>query len=105
MKNYKVKIEPEALVDIQEITEWYNKQQPGVGKRFQNTAIKQINKLNKGPHIYAIRYKRIRCVGVKKFPYMVHFFINEETETVEILSVISTYRDPKIWLEKTCKRK
>lgn len=34
MNKYKVKIEPEALADIQGITDWYNKQQAGLGKRF-----------------------------------------------------------------------
>ena len=46
MKKYKVKIEPEALVDIQEATDCYNEQQPKLGKRFQNATIKQINSLN-----------------------------------------------------------
>jgi plasmid stabilization system protein ParE len=103
MKKYKVKIEPEALADIQEITDWYNEAQAGLGKRFLNTAIKQINSLNKDPQIYAIRYKEIRCVVVKKFPYMAHFYINEEDNTVEVLAMISTDRNPKIWKEKTSK--
>jgi plasmid stabilization system protein ParE len=104
MKKYKVKIEPEALSDIQEITDWYNEAQAGLGKRFQNTAIKQINSLNKDPQIYAIRYKEIRCMLVKKFPYMVHFFINQETSAVEVLAVISTDRNPKIWEQRTEKQ-
>ncbi len=53
---YTVKIDPEALNDIQGITIWYNEQQPGLGRRFQTTAVKQINSLNRNPHIYAIRY-------------------------------------------------
>ncbi len=71
MKQYKVKIEPEALADIQEITDWYNDQQAGLGKRFQQTAIGHINSLSKDPQIYAIRYKEIRCVLVNKFPYKI----------------------------------
>ncbi len=101
MKKYSVKIEPEAFADIQEITDWYNEQQAGLGKRFQNTTIKQINSLNKNPQIYAIRYKEIRCVVIKKFPYMAHFYINDKNNTVEVLAVISTDQDPKIWMEKT----
>ena len=101
---YNVKIEPEALSDIQDITNWYNEQKSGLGKRFQKTVIKQIDTLDKNPNIYAIRYKQIRCVLVKKFPYMVHFFINDDTITVEVLAIISTNRNPKIWLEKTSKR-
>ncbi len=101
MKKYQVKIEPDALVDIQEISDWYNDQQTGLGKRFQKTAIKSINSLSANPQIYAFRYKEIRCVIIKKFPYMAHFYINDENNTVEVLAVISTGRNPKIWQEKT----
>jgi plasmid stabilization system protein ParE len=98
---YKVKVEPQALSDIQDITNWHNNKQTGLGKRFQNTVIKQINGLSKNPHVCAIRYKEIRCLLIKKFPYMAHFYINEEGRTVEVLAVISTSRNPKIWTEKT----
>lgn len=103
MKKYKVKIEPEALADIQEITDWYNVAKAGLGKRFQKTTIKHINSLSKDPQIYAVRYKEIRCVVIKKFPYMAHFYVNDENNTVEVLAVISTDRNPKIWQEKTNK--
>jgi plasmid stabilization system protein ParE len=103
MKRFKVKIEPEALADIQEITDWYNEKKAGLGRRFQKTAIKQINSLNKDPQIYLIRYKEIRCMIIKKFPYMAHFYVNDENNTVEVLAVISTERNPKIWKEKTGK--
>lgn len=101
MKKYNVKIEQEALSDIQEITDWYNEQQSGLGARFQKTAIQQINSLYKVPLLYAIRYKEIRCMVIKKFPYMAHFYINNENNTVEVLAVISTDRNPKLWEEKT----
>ncbi len=103
MKKYKVKIEPEALTDIQEITDWYNEQQSGLGRRIQKAIIQHINVLNKTPQIYAIRYREIRCVIIKKFPYMVHYYINKKNNTVEILAVISTERNPKIWQDKTKK--
>lgn len=98
---YKVKIEPDALTDLQDIANWYNEAQARLGKRFLDTAIKQINSLSTNPQIYTIRYKEIRCMLVKKFPYMVHFFINEASHCVEVLAVISTFRNPKIWEEKT----
>jgi hypothetical protein len=98
---YKIKIAPAALADIQEITNWYNEKHSGLGKRFQNITINQINNLSKNPHIWAIRYKEIRCLLVKKFPYMAHFYINEDTKTAEVLAVISTSRNPKIWMVKT----
>lgn len=104
MKIYNLKIEPEAISDIQEITDWYNEQQAGLGKRFKETVIQQINSLNKDPQIYAVRYNDIHCIGLNKFPYMAHFYINDKSNTVEVLSVISTSRNPKIWREKTSKQ-
>lgn len=101
MKKYKVKIEPQALADIQEITDWYNEQQIGLGGRFQKTVIKHINSLCKDPQVYAIRYKEIRCMNIKKFPYMTHFYINDANNTVEVLAVISTSRNPVTWQKKT----
>ena len=35
MTKFKIKIEPEALKDIQEATAWYNEQLQGLGSRFQ----------------------------------------------------------------------
>ena len=101
MKKYKVMIEPEALSDIQDITNWYNETQAKLGKRFLDTTIAKINRLSKDPQIFAIRYQEIRCMQVPKFPYMIHFYINEKTNIVEVLAVISTNRNPKIWEERT----
>jgi mRNA-degrading endonuclease RelE of RelBE toxin-antitoxin system len=103
MNKYKVRIDTEAITDINGITSWYNDRQSGLGGRFQKTVVRQINALKKNPQIYAIRYKDIRCISLKKFPYMVHFFINEDTKTVEVLAIISTDRNPKIWTVKTGK--
>jgi plasmid stabilization system protein ParE len=101
MKNYSLKIAPEVLADIQDITDWYNQQKVGLGAKFQKTAISHIGKLGKNPHGYAIRYHNIRCILVRKFPYLIHFYINEATKIVEVLAVISTDRNPKVWEKKT----
>jgi plasmid stabilization system protein ParE len=101
MIKFKIKIDPEALADIREITDWYNEQQTDLGKRFQKTLINQIDSLEKSPEIYAIRYNKIRCMIVKRFPHMVHFYINEKLRIVEVLAVIHTNRNPKIWSKKT----
>ena len=79
MKNYSIQIAPEALVDIQDITDWYNQYKADLGAKFQKTAINHIGKLSKNPHAYAIRYHKIRCILVRKFPYLIHFYINEAT--------------------------
>ncbi|HEY3369433.1 MAG TPA: type II toxin-antitoxin system RelE/ParE family toxin [Prolixibacteraceae bacterium] len=103
MSKYRITIDTEALYDIQDIANWYDMQKAGFGKRFQNTIIKQIEELADNPKVFAIRYKEIRCMLVKKFPYMVHFYLNPKNSTIEILAVISTVRNPNVWEEKTAR--
>jgi plasmid stabilization system protein ParE len=101
MKKYRIKIASDALSDIREIKYWYDSQKISLGNTFKDTVIKQINGLTENPQIFAIRYEEIRCMLVRKFPYMVHFYINQKISIVEVLAVISTDRNPKIWEEKT----
>jgi plasmid stabilization system protein ParE len=94
---YKLKINEEALQDIQEITDWYNAQVGGLGSRFQKQAKSQINSLKNNPDIYVNRYDDVHCMLIKKFPFLVHFTINDNAFIVEIFAVIHTSRNPKIW--------
>jgi len=97
MHAYKIKVFPDALVDIQKATDWYNEQSHGLGTRFQKQAIKQINKLSQTAESFTVRYDNVRCMVIKKFPLMVHFLIEEET--VIIFALFHTSRNPKIWDE------
>ena len=101
MKKFSIKIDSDALHEIRNITFWYDSQKTGLGDRFQKTVIKQIEALAENPQIFAIRYKEIRCMLVNKFPYMVHFYLNSKNSTIEVLAIIGTDRNPKVWEEKT----
>jgi len=95
--NYKIKIDKDALLDIQEIINWYNSELQGLGARFQKQTVLQINALKKNPFIHAIRYDDIRCIVIKRFPFMIHYAVNDKEKTVAIFAVIHTSRNPKIW--------
>jgi plasmid stabilization system protein ParE len=97
---YKVKIDQEALLDIQEIIEWYNEQAQGIGARFFKQITSQINALKKAPFVYANRYEDVRCMIIKKFPFMVHYMIDSSQKTIVIFAIFHTSRNPKIWEER-----
>ena len=86
--SYKIKIDKDALIDIQEIIEWYNCELQGLGVRFHKQIIVQINALKKRPFIHAIRYEEIRCVVVKKFPFMIHYVLNETEKMVTMPKIV-----------------
>ncbi len=95
MMKYKVQIDEEALTDIQEVTDWYNEQLQGLGSRFLKQTKLQINSLKMDAEIYTNRYADVRCMLIKKFPFMVHYTI--DNLTVKIFAVLHTSRNPKIW--------
>jgi hypothetical protein len=37
---------------------------------------------------------------ISKFPFMVHFVVDEREELVEVFAVYHTSRSPKIWEER-----
>jgi mRNA-degrading endonuclease RelE of RelBE toxin-antitoxin system len=96
---YKIIIDKDALHDIQAVTDWYNTRLTGLGKKFQSQVKSQINSLKHNPNIYSIRYNEVRCLIVKKYPYMVHFKVDDKNLKVEIFAVIHTSRNPEIWDE------
>ncbi len=94
--SYKLVIKPEVFEDIQQAIDWYNSRQKGLGEKFFNAVQQEYNNIRKNPG-YQIRYDNIRCLPVRKFAFMIHFFVQEKSRTVIIMGVISTYRDPATW--------
>lgn len=103
MKFYKVKINIDALSDIQQATDWYNKRLPELGTRFQKNVKRQINTLKHSAVNYSIRYNNVRCMLIKRFPFLVHFIIDEANLVVEVFAIFHTSRNPQIWEQRTKK--
>jgi mRNA-degrading endonuclease RelE of RelBE toxin-antitoxin system len=100
LSEYKIKIDPEAIEDIQLATDWYNNQIPGLGNRFQEQVKTQVNYLKSNPLGYAIRYKNVRCALVRKFPFLIHFEVDDKAKIVSIYALFHTSRNPKIWIKR-----
>ncbi|MGV8137015.1 MAG: hypothetical protein AB2L20_17525 [Mangrovibacterium sp.] len=93
---FRIKIEPEAHLDIQEGIDWYNEQQSGLGRKFHFEVKVFIEKLKINP-FFQLRYNDVRCLPLKQYPYMIHFTVDKERRVVTIRAVIKTSRTPKIW--------
>ena len=94
MRRYKVFISSHAYDDIQKAINYYNDKQRGLGKKFHLAVKSTISKLRSNP-FYQIRYDEVRCLSVKRFPFMLHFTIDETTESVFVYAVIHTSLDPE----------
>jgi toxin ParE1/3/4 len=96
MKTFNVIFSPVAIDDAEQAVDYYEKKQTGLGKRFAAQLLLTLNTIKRNPFFASIRYDDIRCAGIKKFPYLVHYHINEEELLVTIIAVYSTYREP-LW--------
>ncbi len=86
---YSIVVEPRALADIQQAIDYYDEQQEGLAGKFIDTLEKYFSTIGKNP-FYQIRYNKVRCLPLKKFPFMIHYFIDEKIKTAFIVSVFHT---------------
>lgn len=93
-KKFTVLFQNEALLHLQKAIDYYNIQQPKLGKRFALIVKKTANQLEINP-FFQIRYDNIRCLPVDKFPFMLHFIVNEEQKWVRIYAILHTSLNPE----------
>ena len=96
MKKYKVIFSPNALKDIEEAVIYYNGQQKNLGKKFAREVQSTLKSIKDNPFYSSIRYDDIRCAVVSVFPFLIHYHVERDINTVKILSVYNTYRQP-LW--------
>ncbi|MCF8303256.1 MAG: type II toxin-antitoxin system RelE/ParE family toxin [Bacteroidales bacterium] len=96
---YEIVIAPLALHDIQDAIDYYDKKQYGLGERFENSLHKELTKLERTPH-FQLRYDKVHCLPMKKFPFMIHYTIDSNTRQVIIQAVFHTSLYPGRWKER-----
>ena len=87
-------VKPPAEVDIIEAAQWYESEKIGLGEQFIKAVDDKLLLIDDNPNLYQVRYKSARLALIKRFPFAIHYTI--EQETVYILAVLSTSRNPKI---------
>lgn len=87
-----------AQQDIHKAAFYYKQIQPKLAKEFVREVRLVGAFLCKRPVAFQIRNNPpVRCVPLRKFPFMIHYFPIEKTKQVVILAVLHTLDDPKKW--------
>lgn len=93
--SFKVVFEPEAEFEIISAFNWYEEQSFGLGGEFFR-AIKQSEAaLLRNPFLYQVQYKDVRRAFLRRFPYALHYVVEENT--VSVIACFHFRRDPKNW--------
>lgn len=96
MTSFKIKIETFAKLDIQEGIRWYNSKKKGLGKEFHQE-VKDHFDILKEIMFFQVRYGEVRSLPLKRFPYMIHYSVDEEKELIIVRAVFNTHKSPEIW--------
>jgi len=93
---YKIKITPSAFNDLQNSIDYYNKQQKGLGKKFNTTIQTTFTQLKKVPASGSFMYDTVRYRVIKKFPYIILYELTDHN-TIAVYRIFNTSQNP-FWL-------
>lgn len=86
----------EVETDVHKAKTWYKEQKEGLEIEFADAIEKAIERIVDMPQVFSIRYKKVRIAHPKRFPYNIHFYIDEPNTAVVITAIVHSKRHPKI---------
>lgn len=91
-----VKLLKRAELELIDSCDWYEKQQKGLSLRFRKEIKKSLESINSDPLLYAKRYDtELRFSLLKKFPFIIIYWYDARINTVFVVSIFHTNRNPE----------
>jgi plasmid stabilization system protein ParE len=87
----KVKLSTKASLDIRQGIKYYNKQQAGLGRKFEKSIKRTINRIQQLPEAASFATSEARYKPVEKFPYIILYVFDEKN--IRIARVFNTHLD------------
>jgi len=97
-KNFSLIISDEAYLDIADTFTWYDAIEEPLGKKFIISFESSLNTLLNNPLSYHVRYKNVRIIFMKRFPYGIHYVI--DGNILKVIAVFHTSRNPQNWEDR-----
>jgi toxin ParE1/3/4 len=90
---YQVYFTNEAKIDLIDAVKWYKSVKLELGKNFLSSVRHKVKILNRQPEIFQIKYNQVRTLKIGKFPYLLHYKIDNIHQQVIILAILHTASD------------
>jgi toxin ParE1/3/4 len=91
--DFKLIVSPRAQKEIFKSIDFYALDSNWTPLNFIIAIEKAYKVLAQNPYC-RIRYKDVRAIKLKKFPFLIYFVINEKHQSVKVLSCFHTKRSP-----------
>ena len=84
--------------DILEAITYYKKINPALAKQFLFRISEAKTYIASNPFGFQIKYKEVRTVLLKRFPFHIHYLIDDFKKQIVILAIIHAYKNPDDYL-------
>ena len=90
---YKITVSPWAQKEIENAIEYYALYSADAPRKLV-AALKETYAALETSPLFRVRYKNIRGLKIKNFPYSLFFIVNDTRKTVRVLSCFHNKRNP-----------
>jgi plasmid stabilization system protein ParE len=90
---HKVVLTRLAELEIEEASDWYDLQRPGLGDEFRDQVERDARALGETPQRWPVYESDIRRYVMSRFPYLIYYHTG--ADVVTILRVVHGRRDPE----------
>lgn len=91
---YHVVNRPGVRSDIKSAVDHYNAISPVLAQQFLSRLREAKDYIVLYPLAFEVKYKNVRTLLLKQFPFHIHYMIDEERQQIIILAVIHAYKNP-----------
>ena len=99
MIRYAIEAESAVEADVEAAFDWFEGEESGLGFEFLEELRAAYDRILDHPFGYQDLRSGIRRALTRRFPYAIYFSI--EGETIVIVAVLSTARDPAEWQRRS----
>jgi len=93
---YDIIIDTDAFNDLEEIINWYEMQQEGLGLDLLSEFNQYTEKIMMNPKTYEKYYQQFRKALLNRFPYAIYYGIDETLAQIKIIGIYHSHRNPKV---------
>jgi plasmid stabilization system protein ParE len=86
---------PAVKADIINAFEYYRKISPKLAKQFLFRITEAKTYIAQVPLGFRIKYKNVRTLLLKQFPFHIHYIINDDKQQIVIIAIVHAYKNPQ----------
>lgn len=86
---------PKLIVDIEDSVDYYKSINPELATVFLDRIEEAKKYIAEFPLAFQIKYKNVRTVLLKQFPFHIHYIVDDTKKQIVVLAVIHAYKNPK----------